>query len=120
VSGPLIEDFNNSLATDDRLRQWSVRQDVGRYKLVMPEFDHRTDRWPENVRGQYYVDCCCLDCDLCREVAPKNFTRNYSGDSGVHSYVYKQPDSPEEEIACRESREGCPHDAIHDDGIEFD
>ena len=87
----------------------------------MPQYDHRSSRWPENVRGKYYVDSTCGDCDLCREVAPKNFTRNEDfGNYGGYSYVFKQPDTPEEEIACRESLEGCPHDAIHDDGLDFD
>ena len=36
----------------------------------------------------------CIDCDLCREEAPKNFTRQE--DEG-YSYVYKQPENDEEE-----------------------
>ena len=32
MGGPLNEDFNHSLAIGDRLRQWSVRQDVLRVK----------------------------------------------------------------------------------------
>src|SRR5205085_12058975 len=44
------------------------------------------NRYPENVPGKYYVDNQCIDCDLCRETAPNNFTRN---DDGGYSYVYK-------------------------------
>ena|SRR6266404_8705247 len=52
------------------------------------------NKYPQNAAGSFYVDDQCIDCDLCRETAPANFTRN---DDGGHSYVYKQPESPEEE-----------------------
>jgi ferredoxin len=70
------------------------------------------NRYPENIQGVFYVDDQCIDCDLCRETAPANFTRN---DDGGHSYVYKQP-TPEEEPLCREAMEGCPVEAIGNDG----
>jgi ferredoxin len=73
----------------------------------------REDRNKENVTGKFYVDSQCIDCDLCRETAPKNFTR--SDDEG-YSFVYKQPESPEEEEQCREAMEGCPVEAIGEDG----
>ena len=63
------------------------------------------NKYPENVEGQFYVDDQCIDCDLCRETAPANFKRN---DDGGHSFVYKQPESPEEEALCKEAMEGCP------------
>ena len=44
--------------------------------------------------GKFYVDDQCIDCDLCRETAPANFTRS---DDGGYSYVFKQPTTPEEE-----------------------
>ncbi|MDE1171103.1 MAG: ferredoxin [Verrucomicrobium sp.] len=72
-----------------------------------------TDKYAENVAGKYYVDTQCIDCDLCRETAPSNFTRQ---DDGGYSYVYKQPSTPEEETACKEAKEGCPVEAIGDDG----
>ena len=52
------------------------------------------NKYAENVPGKFYVDDQCIDCDLCRETAPANFKRN---DDGGHSYVYKQPETPEEE-----------------------
>jgi ferredoxin len=72
-----------------------------------------TNKYPENVAGKFYVDEQCIDCDLCRETAPANFKRN---DDGGHSYVYKQPESPEEEALCKEAMEGCPVEAIGDNG----
>jgi ferredoxin len=73
------------------------------------------NRYPENVPGKFYVDDQCIDCDLCRETAPDNFTRN---EDGGYSYVYKQPTSPDEEVLCKEAMEGCPVEAIGSDGVE--
>ena len=50
------------------------------------------NRYPQNVAGLFYVDDQCIDCDLCRETAPANFTRD---DDGGHTYVLKQPETPE-------------------------
>src|SRR5256886_14533214 len=74
------------------------------------------NKYPENVDGKFYVDDQCIDCDLCRETAPANFRRN---DDGGHSYVYKQPESPEEEALCKETMEGCPGEAIGSDGAQI-
>jgi ferredoxin len=71
------------------------------------------NKYPENVPGKFYVDNQCIDCDLCRETAPNNFKRN---DDGGYSFVYKQPSSPEEEAQCKEAKEGCPVEAIGDNG----
>jgi ferredoxin len=50
---------------------------------------------------------------LCRETAPANFARD---SDGGHSFVYKQPENADEEALCREAIEGCPVEAIGDDG----
>ena len=71
----------------------------------------------ENVRGKFYVGDQCLDCDLCRHVAPEIFARN---DEGGYSYVRKQPETAEEEARCREAIVGCCTETIHDDGLDFD
>jgi len=71
------------------------------------------NKYPENVPGKYYVDNQCIDCDLCRETAPDNFKRN---EDGGYSFVYKQPESAEEEARCKEAKEGCPVEAIGDNG----
>ena len=73
------------------------------------------DRYEDNVKGCYFVDEQCIDCDLCREVASDNFKRN-EGDG--YSYVYKQPENEEEEKFCKEAMEGCPVEAIGDFGDE--
>jgi glyoxylase-like metal-dependent hydrolase (beta-lactamase superfamily II) len=41
---------------------------------------------PENVPGEVFVDDTCIDCDLCRELAPDIFA-----DAGGHSHVRAQP-----------------------------
>ena len=41
--------------------------------------------------------------------------RDSNEDEG-YSFVYKQPESPEEEELCREALEECPVEAIGDDG----
>ena len=36
----------------------------------------RDNKFEDNVEGQYYVDEECIDCNLCREIAPSNFKAN--------------------------------------------
>ena len=71
------------------------------------------NKYSDNVTGKYYVDDQCIDCDLCRETAPDNFTRN---EDGGYSFVFKQPVAPEEQTKCKEAMEGCPVEAIGNDG----
>jgi len=71
------------------------------------------DRVPGQVPGRYYVDTQCIDCDLCRETAPANFQRN---DEEGFSYVYKQPETPEEETLSKDALDNCPVEAIGNDG----
>jgi ferredoxin len=73
----------------------------------------KENRYSENVAGAYYVDNQCIDCDLCRETAPDNFKRN---EDGGYSFVYKQPENDDERARCKEAKEGCPVEAIGDDG----
>ena len=75
------------------------------------------DRNIENRSGKIYVDSQCLDCDLCREIAPTVFKRL---ESEGYSYVAKQPETAEEFKQVAECLEGCCTQAIHDDGDEFD
>jgi ferredoxin len=73
----------------------------------------REDKNTENIVGKFYVDSQCIDCDLCRETAPKNFTR---ADDEGYSFVYKQPENEDEAAQCIEAMEGCPVEAIGNDG----
>lgn len=72
------------------------------------------NRYAENVTGKFFVDNQCIDCDLCRETAPNNFTRN---DDGGFSYVYKQSENEDEEKQCKEAMDNCPVEAIGNSGV---
>lgn len=74
---------------------------------------NKENRYQDNAAGQFYVDTQCIDCDLCRQTAPANFDRNQNGG---YSFVKKQPTTPEEEAVCKEAMEGCPVEAIGNDG----
>ncbi|HEX3474474.1 MAG TPA: MBL fold metallo-hydrolase [Kofleriaceae bacterium] len=41
-----------------------------------------------NVRGDFFVDSSCIDCDLCRQLAPEVFARD---DRAAQSFVAAQP-----------------------------
>lgn len=70
-------------------------------------------KFAENAPGQYSVNTECIDCDLCRQIAPANFVRETTKG---HSYVAQQPETKLEEGQCREALETCPVDAIADEG----
>lgn len=67
----------------------------------------------KNVVGRFYVDETCIDCEVCREIAPANFTRD---DLTRKSYVFHQPDNPADEAACLAAVEECPVEAIGKNG----
>ena len=68
---------------------------------------------PENVPGRYSVNTECIDCDLCRQAAPANFTREKTK---AYSYVCRQPANRNEEQQCEEALKTCPVNAISKDG----
>lgn len=74
---------------------------------------NRSAKYSDNVKGKFYVDENCIDCDACRATAPDNFSRN---DEKGYSYVSKQPENELEAQLCREALEGCPVEAIGEDG----
>lgn len=50
-----------------------------------------SERLPQNVPGEFFVDSTCIDCDACRQVAPASFR-----DHGGQSSVFHQPKNPGE------------------------
>ena len=92
---------------------FNVAPPINEGKVEFEDMADIANRYEDNVPGKFYVDNQCIDCDLCRETAPANFTRN---DDGGYSYVKKQPETPEEEALCNEAKEGCPVEAIGDNG----
>ena len=75
------------------------------------------DKTPENVPGRYYVDNTCIDCDMCREIAPQIFKRH---DDGAYSYVYRQPVTKEEIASAEEALAHCPTETIGNDGASLE
>ena len=86
---------------------------VSRRTLFPQHMANKADKWAQNASGKFFVDQQCIDCDLCRETAPAFFTRH---DEGGFSFVHKQPTTEEEVSLCMEALEGCPVEAIGNDG----
>lgn len=74
-------------------------------------------KWPINVKGRFYVDGNCIDCDACRTEAPDHFRRD---EEHGYSFVYRQPQTPEEEAKARAAMAACPVEAIGEDGSELE
>lgn len=73
----------------------------------------KNDKYPQNIKGRYYVDRTCIACDACTTIAPQHFKMHE--DDG-HAFVNNQPSTPEEEELCKEAMEGCPVESIGTDG----
>jgi ferredoxin len=61
--------------------------------------------------GEFLVSEQCIDCDLCRQIAPDIFKRKMNGIGG-HSYVDRQPGNDFEFRKAMEALESCPVSAI--------
>lgn len=72
-----------------------------------------SQKWKENAPGKVFVDQSCIACDACVLAAPNNFGMH---EEDGHAFVKKQPASPEEDAACKEAMEGCPVEAIGNNG----
>ena len=77
-------------------------------------------RLPGNVPGDFFVDSTCIDCDACRQIAPKTFSED-----GEYSVVAHQPQSREETKLALMALVACPTASIgtvehHDAHIGID
>jgi len=63
--------------------------------------------YAENIPGNFFVDDTCIDCDLCRQIAPSVFKEEYD-----HSSVYHQPGSPGETHRAAMALVACPTGSI--------
>jgi glyoxylase-like metal-dependent hydrolase (beta-lactamase superfamily II)/ferredoxin len=61
----------------------------------------------ENVAGDFFVDNTCIDCDLCRQIAPETFS-----DIGDQSIVHRQPRTDKEQFAALKALVTCPTASI--------
>ncbi len=60
-----------------------------------------------NQNGEFYVDDTCIDCDVCRWMAPEVFKRDNHG-----SVVYKQPESDFVRFKALQAMVACPTNSI--------
>jgi ferredoxin len=67
------------------------------------------DRLRENAPGDFFVDSTCIDCDLCRQLAPKVFTRD---DRRGQSVVAHQPANDAERHRALMALVTCPTASI--------
>jgi ferredoxin len=75
---------------------------------------------PLNVQGKYYFDQnWCNWCLTCIDTAPNNFKLDEAEQHNYElgAYIFKQPETPEEEDLCQEAVMSCPHEAILDNGL---
>lgn len=79
----------------------------------MMNMANKSLRLDYNAPGAYYVTEDCIDCDLCRNLAPGVFQRE---DSSGYSYVVRQPSNLSEGEAVEEAVQCCPVEAIGNDG----
>ena len=80
----------------------------------MKPMTDRNDRLPENVPGAFYITNQCIDCDMCRETAPTVFRRD---DNIGFSVAFHQPETELERQQAEEALQGCPVEAIGNDGF---
>ena len=60
-----------------------------------------------NAPGEFYVDSSCIDCDLCRQIAPDIFR-----EVGDGSVVRRQPATPSETLRAEMALVTCPTASI--------
>jgi len=63
--------------------------------------------YAENVPGSFFVDDTCIDCDLCRQIAPSVFR-----EGSDHSFVAHQPQSASEVHRASMALVACPTASI--------
>jgi glyoxylase-like metal-dependent hydrolase (beta-lactamase superfamily II)/ferredoxin len=64
-------------------------------------------RRAENEAGDFFVDSTCIDCDLCRQIAPLTF-----GQAGEMSAVHRQPATLNDVDAALRALVTCPVGSI--------
>ena len=67
------------------------------------------DRLPDNADGDFFVDRSCIDCDLCRQLAPGVFARS---DREAQSFVAYQPHDAGEQHRALMALVTCPTSSI--------
>jgi glyoxylase-like metal-dependent hydrolase (beta-lactamase superfamily II)/ferredoxin len=63
--------------------------------------------YAENIPGEFFVDDTCIDCDMCRQIAPSVFS-----EESDHSIVYHQPEGAAEAHLAAMALVACPTGSI--------
>lgn len=79
----------------------------------MAQSQHRFEKGVGALKGigEYLVAEQCIDCDLCRQMAPDIFKRKFMGGGG-RSIVNRQPANDFEARKAEEAMDACPVGAI--------
>src|SRR5438132_3390584 len=91
----------------------SVHIEIGLIRRRSPNFPYNCSManpnraYPENVAGNFFVDDTCIDCDLCRQIAPSVFKEEED-----HSSVYHQPGTAAEAQRAAMALVACPTGSI--------
>ena len=64
-------------------------------------------RLDSNTAGNFYVDSTCINCDTCRQLAPKSFE-----EVGEYSAVVQQPEGDEQSHRAYQALLACPVGSI--------
>src|SRR5258706_7844494 len=67
------------------------------------------ERLRENAEGEFFVDSSCIDCGMCREVAPDVYAR---ADAIGLSVVHRQPMTGDETVRAAMGLVACPTSSI--------
>jgi len=68
---------------------------------------HLSRRLSNNAAGDFFVDSSCIDCDICRQVAPETFHAQ-----AAQTVVYHQPTTPESVHRALMALVACPTGSI--------
>ncbi len=68
---------------------------------------HLSRRLSGNTAGDFFVDSSCIDCDICRQVAPETFCAQ-----AAQTVVYRQPTTPESVYCALMALVACPTGSI--------
>ncbi|BFU94764.1 MAG: Metallo-beta-lactamase superfamily hydrolase [Nitrospira sp.] len=77
----------------------------------------RKTRLDSNVAGNFFVDASCINCDTCRQLAPRSFE-----EIGEYSSVVLQPDGDEQTHQAYQALLACPVGSIgteHSDPVRL-
>ncbi len=67
----------------------------------------RSEAYPDNHSGSYFVDRSCIDCGTCYDFAPELFA-----DAGDHARVHHQPEGESQARKAAQALLACPVAAI--------